>query len=125
MLKIFATFGTPEIDLSASHQVHHLPTCMSLDRLDQNAYAVDMLSQWWDHVFLHAFPSQTPAPTVLNKLRDILVRMILVALCWSNAPWLLTVLELTYDLPRCVPLETDLQTNVSTGHLVKNLESLQ
>ena len=50
--QIFRRFDTPQIDLFASHRTHHLPSYMSLDRSDPNAYAVDALSQQWNLPFL-------------------------------------------------------------------------
>ena len=84
VLNIFETFGAPEIDPFASHQTYHLPTYMSLDRWNHNVYAVDLLNQRWDHLFLYTVPPPTLVPSVLSKLKDTSARMTLVAPYWSD-----------------------------------------
>ena len=122
--QIFQRFGTPKIDLFDSPRTPQLPKYMSLDRSDPSAYAVDTLSQQWNLLFLYAFPPPTLVHTVLNKLSNSSVRMILIAQCWSDAPWMSTLREMTNDTPRRLPLEKGVLTNVTTGHPVKNLEAL-
>ena len=81
--------------------------------------------QPWTFPLLYAFPPPTLVPTVVNKLRGSTSRMLLIAPCWSDAPWLPTLLELTHDAPRRLRPSQDLLINVSTGFPVSNLQSLR
>ena len=122
--RIFHLFGTPDIDLFASRTTAQLPKYMSLDRRDHHAYAVDALSQPWTFPLLYAFPPPTLVPTVVNKLRGLPCKMLLIAPCWSDAPWLPMLLEMLCDLPRRIRPTPTLLTNTATGYPVSNSENL-
>ena len=86
--KIFSLYGTPDIDLFASIRTFQVERYMTLDRSDPRAHAVDALSLSWSFPLLYAFPPPTLVPTVVNKLRGLPSRVLLIAPCWSDAPWL-------------------------------------
>lgn len=123
--EIFRRYGTPHIDLFASQRTAQLPRYMSLERSDKRAFAVDAFSQRWTFPLLYAFPPPTLVPTVLNKLQDSTSRMLLIAPCWSDAPWLPVLLKRAYDIPSRLPTTLGTIRNMATGYPVKDLETLR
>ena len=55
--------------------------------------------------------------TVKGQLRHL----ILVAPCWMEPPWLLTVLSMLADIPWQCPIIKDLAMDVSVGQALKGL----
>ena len=53
---IFRRYGTPQVDLFASRETAQLPQYMTLQRGDNQALAVDTLSQTWDFDLVYASP---------------------------------------------------------------------
>ena len=50
--------------------------------------------------------------------------LILVAPCWTEAPWLSTVLNMLADISQHCPIIKDLIVDVSVGHVLKGLPFL-
>ena len=123
--KIFSLYGTPDIDLFASIRTFQVERYMTLDRSDPRAHAVDALSLSWSFPLLYAFPPPTLVPTVVNKLRGLPSRMLLIAPFWSDAPWLPMLLELLHDVPRRLRPSPTLLTNTATRFPVSKLDSLR
>ena len=123
--RIFQRYGTPQVDLFASRETAQLPQYMPLQRGDYQALAMDALSQTWDFDLVYAFPPPTLVPTVANKLRGSKTRMLLVAPCWCDAPWMPVLTELLFDTPRRIPVSPRLLINTSTNYPVGNVEALR
>ena len=75
------------------------------------------------------FPPPALVPLVLSKFlaehdNGQLRHLLLVALCWMEAPWLPTVLSMLADIPRQCPIVKDLIVDVSVGQALKGLQYL-
>ena len=113
--RIFRRYGTPQVDLFASRETALLPQYMTLQRGDNQGLAVDALSQTWDFDLVYAFPPPTLVPTVANKLRGSKARMLLIAPCWCDAPWMPVLTELLFDTPRLISMSPRLLINTATN----------
>ena len=83
--KIFARFGTPDIDLMASQASRKVPRFISWSRADSEAVALDSLSsgvRWniWELPYL--FPPFSLIGKCLQKIREEQVQRIIVVLPW-------------------------------------------
>ena len=77
----------------------------------------------------YVFPSPALIPLVLSEflVKHVTSHFrlhILVAPCWMEAPWLLTVLKILEDVSHCSPIMKDLVTNVVVGQVLKDLPFL-
>ena len=75
------------------------------------------------------FPPPALVPLVLSKflvehVKGQLRWLILVALCWMEAPWLPIVLNMLADIPHKCPIIKDLVMDVSVGQALKGLQYL-
>ena len=61
---------------------------------------------------------------VAEHVKDQCRRLILVAPCWMEAPWLPTVLNMLVDVPQQCPIIKDLIMDVSVGQALKHLPYL-
>ena len=101
------------------------PSTWTLQRGDNQALAVDALSQTWDFDLVYTFPPPTLVPTVANKLRGSKTRMLLLAPCWCDAPWMPVLTELLFDAPRRIPVSPRLLICTATNYPVGNVEALR
>ena len=72
------------------------------------------------------FPPSILVPLVLSKFLAAHVKhqlrlLILVAQCWMEAPWLLSVLNMLADIPWQCLIIKDLIVDVLVGHVLKAL----
>ena len=123
--RIFQRYGNPQVDFFASRETAQLPQYMTLQRGDNQALAVDALSQTWDFDLVYAFPLSALVPTVANKLRGSKTRMLLTALCWCDASWMPVLTELLFDTPRRFRMSPRLLINTATNYPVGNVEALR
>ena len=70
------------------------------------------------------FPPSALIPLVLSKflaghIKGQLRHLILVALCWMEAPWLPTVLNVLANVPQHCPIIKDLTMNVLVEYVLK------
>ena len=123
----FCLWGLPEVDLLAfshSTQCQHyftLETQLHLGALGLNAF-----SHPWTFQVSYVFPPPALAPLVLSKFLAEHVNsqfryLNLVAPCWMEAPWLLTVVNMLADVPWQCPLVKDLIMDFSVGQALKGL----
>ena len=78
---------------------------------DPNAWAVDALTVSWENRDMYAFPPVALLGKVVSKLSDHLYRrMILIAPGWPNMPWFWDLVELSSQIPLCLPNHPDLVT---------------
>ena len=126
----FHLWGLPEVDLlasSCSTQCQHyftLETLLPLGVLELNA-----LSRPWKFQVSYVFPPPPLVPLVLSKflaehVNRQLRRLLLVAPCWMEAPWLPTVLIMLVYVPQQCPLLKDLIVDVLVGQALKGLQYL-
>ena len=59
-----------------------------------------------------------------EHVNDQLRQLVLVAPCWMEAPWLLTVINILADVPWQCPIVKDLVMDVSVGQVLKGLQYL-
>ncbi len=108
--KMWKTFGKAEVDLFASKDNTHCPTCYSKDR--------DALAHDWPNLLLYAFPPIALLPQVVRRIREQGHKVLLVAPLWRNQPWLSELTQLLTAAPWTVPLRRDLlsQANGTIWH---------
>ena len=71
---------------------------------DPNAWAVDALTVSWENLDMYAFPPVALLGKVVSKLSDHLYRrVILIAPGWPNMPWFWDLVELSAQVPLCLP----------------------
>lgn len=83
---IRSNFGTPTIDLFASHINRKCPRYISLN-LDPYSYAVDAFTVSWKDEYFYAFP---PFSMILRTIKKIISENalgILVVPYWPSQPW--------------------------------------
>ena len=126
----FHLWGLPEVDLLASScsiQCQHyftLETPLPLGALGLKAF-----SHPWKFQVSYVFPPLALVLLVLSKflaehVNGQLKHLLLVAPCWMEAPWLLTVHNMLADVPQWCPLVEDLIVDVSIGQVLKGLQYL-
>ena len=81
---------------------------------DPNAWAVDALTVSWENLDMYAFPPVSLLGKVVSKLSNHLYkrlkRVILIAPGWPNMPWFWDLVELSSEIPLCLPNQPDLVT---------------
>ena len=78
---------------------------------DPNAWAVDALTVSWEALDMYGFPPVSLLSKVISKLADHLYkRVILIAPGWPNMPWFWDLVELSAQIPLCLPHHPDLVT---------------
>ena len=125
----FHLSGLPEVDLLASSHTsqcqhyHTMETPLSVGALELNAFN----HPWMFHVS-YVFPPAL-VPLVMSKFLAECVKgqlrlLILLVPCWTEAPWLPTVLKMLADIPWHCPIIRDLIMDVLVGHMLKGLPYL-
>ena len=92
---------------------------------DPKAWAVDALTLSWEDLDLYAFP---PVPLLTNVLTKALShrckRMIIVAPGWLNMPWFWDLVEMSSQIPVCLPNRPDLLSQPFNGNLHRDQQNL-
>ena len=96
----------PNVDLFVTRFNHKLPFYIS-PVLDNHALATDALSMDWDCLHVYAFPQTILIPSVLAKIR----RIVLIAFLRPQHPWFSEVLQLLVSAPIRLPLFPKLHTS--------------
>ena len=92
---------------------------------DPNAWAVDALTVSWEILDMYAFPPVALLGKVVSKLSDHLYRrVILIAPGWPNMPWFWDLVELSSQIPLCLPNHPDLVTQLFNKACLRNLTNL-
>jgi len=114
----------PQVDLFATRFNNKLSQFVS-PVPDHKAWAVDALTLDWQNLDPYAFPPSALLDKVVRKLLDHPVqRIILIAPGWPNQTWFWDLIDMSVQIPLCLPLLPDLLTqpfNRTTHH---NLEGL-
>ena len=126
----FCLWGLPEVDLLASSHSSQCQHYFTLETpLPVGALGLNAFSHPWTFQVSYVFPPLALIPLVLSKflaehVNGQLRHLILVAPCWVEAPWLLTVLNMLANVPRQCPIVKDLIMDVSVGQALKGLQYL-
>ena len=114
---LFQQWHTPEVDLFATRYNIKLPKFVS-PVLDPQAWAVDALSFSWEDLDLYAFPPIPLLGNVVNKLlSNNCKRLTLIAPGWPNMPWFWDLVELSVQIPLCLPQHPNLVVQPFNGSL--------
>ena len=99
-LKISRIWGMPDIDMFAS-RLNKQVDCFVSWRPDPDAFAVDGFSlNWSNYALIYAFVPFSLIGRTIQKLRQDVAEMVLVAPVWLTQNWYPAVLELLIDNPR-------------------------
>ena len=108
--EICQRWHTPQIDLFATRFNKKLPQFMS-PVPDKEAWAVDALSRSWEDLDSYAFPPTPLIANVINKnISHNCQRIIVMALGWPNMSWFWDQVNLSSQIPLCLPHQSNLLT---------------
>ena len=111
-----------EVDLFATRYNCKLPRFVS-PVPNPKAWAVDALSLSWEDLDLYVFPPVALLRNVLTKaLSHQYRRMIIVAPGWLNMPWFWDLVEMSSQIPVCLPRRPDLLSQPFNGNLHRDLQ---
>jgi len=116
-------WGPPTVDLFASRLNFKLPLYVSLVP-DARACAQDALSLDWSGMDAFAFPPFNLLATVLRKVAQSNCLVTLVAPLWPQRSWYNQLLSLLVEIPRVLPLRSDLLSQHRGHTLHQNVECL-
>ena len=107
---LIQTWHCPQVDMFATRYNFKLAQYVS-PVPDPNAWAVDALTVSWETLDMYAFPPVSLLGKVISKLADHLYkRVILIAPGWPNMPWFWDLVEMSSQIPLCLPHHPDLVT---------------
>ncbi len=105
--QIWDCFGRAEVDLFASRANTHCPLFFSIT--DSNApLGTDALAHTWPNMLLYAFPPVEMILSVLERVRQQGLSLILVAPRWPAKSWYAEIISLLVVKPWQLPLRRDL-----------------
>ena len=108
--EICHVWHTPQVDLFATRFNCKLPQFVS-PVPDPKAWAVDAISLSWEDLDPYAYPPTALLGKVLSKIRDNPCRrIIIVAPGWPKMPWFWDLVEMSAQVPLCLPQRPDLVT---------------
>ncbi|KAI5754833.1 hypothetical protein M8J77_011918 [Diaphorina citri] len=106
---IFRRWGTPSIDLFASHRSAVISTYVTIDPHDTQALFVDAFSRPWKFNLAWVFPPPPLVPLVLEHLNKASGTFLLVVPRWTKTFWRPDLKARAVDAPIRLPnLEQDL-----------------
>ena len=118
------TWHLPQVDMFATKYNCKLAQYVS-PVPDPNVLAVDALTVSWENLDMYAFPPVSLLGKVVSKLSDHLYkRVILIAPGWPNMPWLWDLVELSSQIPLCLPNHPNLVTQLFNKARHRNLANL-
>ena len=122
--RLFQTWHLPQVDMFATRYNFKLAKYVS-PVPDPQAWAVDALSVCWENLDMYAFPPMSLLGKVVSKLSDhFYKRIILIAPGWPNMPWFCDLVEMSSQIPLCLPHQPDLVTQPFNKARHRNLNNL-
>ena len=114
----------PQVDIFATRYNCKLDKFVS-PVPDPKDWAVDALTVPWEDLDMYAFPPVSLRGKVISKLSDHQSkRVILIAPGWPNMPWFWDLVDLSSQIPICLPYHPDLVTQPFNGACHRDLTSL-
>lgn len=98
LLRVWAHFFRPQMDLFATRYNHRLPVYVS-PVPDGIAFAADALSLDWSAIQAYAYPPLAILPRVIQKARQEKPCLLLIAPFWPAQPWFPDLLQITRGDP--------------------------
>ena len=121
---ICSRWHQPTVDLFATRFNNKLPQFVS-PVPDPQAWAVDALSLSWEGLDPYAFPPAAILGKVVEKLQDYpCSRIVLIAPGWPNMPWFWDLVEMSSQIPLCLPNIPNLVSQPFNQTLHRNLLNL-
>ena len=118
------TWHLPQVDMFATKYNCKLAQYVS-PVPDPNVWAVDVLTVSWENLDMYAFPPVSLLGKVVSKLSDHLYkRVILIAPGWPKMPLFWDLVELSSQIPLCLPIHPDLVTQLFNKARHRNLTNL-
>ena len=115
----------PKVDLFVTRYNYKRSWFVSPPVPEVKAWEVYALSLSWENLDLYAFP---PIPLLTNVVTKALghqcQRMIIIAPSWLNMPWFWDLVELSSQIPICLPNWPDLLTQPFNSSLHRDLQTL-
>ena len=108
-----------------SHQVQLENSLFMSPVPDKEAWAVDTLSISWDDMEGYAFPPTSQIVNVINKiLSHNCRRIIVIAPDWPYMSWFWDLVNLSTQIPLCLPYQPNLLTQLFNRSLCSDLLNL-
>ena len=116
--KLFRRWGTPQIDLFASHLNHKVPLWFSRQE-HQAAAGTDAFAQSWKGWFVYAFPPTNLILRTLIKIWEDQSQAIVLVPHWPRQGWFNLLLQMATETPVMFLPQSDLlsQTLMDKGTL--------
>ena len=109
--KLFRRWGTPQIDLFATHLNYKVPLWFS--RLEHQAAAgTDAFAQSWKGWFVYAFPPINLILRTLTKIREDQTEAIVLVPHWPRQSWFNLLLQMATETPVMFHPQSDLLSQV-------------
>ena len=105
--EIWRRFGTPVADLFASRESTHLTMFFSIGR-DSPPLGTDALARRWPQGLLYAFPPFGLLPSLLQRVWEEEVQLVLIAPLWPHMIWFSDIPPLVCGEPWELPSRRDL-----------------
>ena len=96
---------TPHVDLFATHLNHKLPLYVS-PISDPNAWDIDALNINWTGLTAFAYPPTALLHRVIQKIRQCLCLIIVIAPGWPGMSWFWDLVQLSTEIPLQLPVST-------------------
>ena len=112
------------VDLFATQDNAKLPTFVS-PLPEPRAWRVDAMSFPWDGLWAYAYPPTPLIRTVLNRIKQMPCKMILIAPNWPSQEWFPDLLEMLLDSPVTLPPRRKLLMQAGTSVFHKDPQVLQ
>lgn len=107
--KLCSIWGTPEIDLFASHLNTQLKTFCSWTADPESSF-VDCFSLDWNKFYSYLFPPFSMIGRCVKKIQKDQAEVLFVGPLWPTQPWYVNILKLLVDTPIIIPARKKLLT---------------
>ena len=118
--KICTTWHKPTVDLFATRLNFKIQTYVS-PVPDQRAWAVDALSISWEGLDGYIYCPVALIPQVVLKMITYPCRMIVIAPGWPGMSWFWDLVDLSTNIPMCLPIWENLLKQSHSNRFHKNI----